>query len=103
MGSEEEGLLRHQVSIVTQNVDLLWALRLYPDITHVTLTWHKIDVRSNGPSENICLFLFRPRDSVKALKKRIVGNKNFREIMLALTVSDRLCSIVCEMYACMNC
>eukprot|EP00066_Takifugu_rubripes_P022029 XP_011611295.1 PREDICTED: target of Myb protein 1-like isoform X3 [Takifugu rubripes] len=29
-----------------------------------------------------------PRDSVKALKKRIVGNKNFREIMLALTVLE---------------
>lgn len=30
----------------------------------------------------------RPRDSVKAIKKRIIGNKNFREIMLALTVSN---------------
>lgn len=29
-----------------------------------------------------------PRDAVKALKKRIVGNKNFREIMLALTVLE---------------
>lgn len=29
-----------------------------------------------------------PRDSVKAIKKRIVGNKNFREIMLALTVLE---------------
>ena len=28
-----------------------------------------------------------PKDAVKALKKRIIGNKNFREIMLALTVS----------------
>lgn len=36
-----------------------------------------------------CIFP-RPRDSVKALKKRIVGNKNFREIMLALTVSTRV-------------
>lgn len=89
--------------MVAQNVDLLGVLRLYPDITHVALTWYKIDVRSNGPSEHICLLLFRPRDSVKALKKRIVGNKNFREIMLALTVSDRPCSIVCEMHACMNC
>ncbi|KAF0038027.1 hypothetical protein F2P81_010901 [Scophthalmus maximus] len=26
-----------------------------------------------------------PRDAVKAIKKRIIGNKNFREIMLALT------------------
>ncbi|XP_061888729.1 target of Myb1 membrane trafficking protein-like isoform X2 [Entelurus aequoreus] len=32
--------------------------------------------------------LFRPRDAVKAIKKRIVGNKNFREIMLALTVLE---------------
>ncbi|XP_019939965.1 target of Myb1 membrane trafficking protein-like isoform X2 [Paralichthys olivaceus] len=29
-----------------------------------------------------------PRDAVKALKKRIIGNKNFREIMLALTVLE---------------
>nr|XP_057945641.1 target of Myb1 membrane trafficking protein-like isoform X2 [Doryrhamphus excisus] len=29
-----------------------------------------------------------PRDAVKAIKKRIVGSKNFREIMLALTVLE---------------
>ncbi|XP_035516623.1 target of Myb protein 1-like [Morone saxatilis] len=29
-----------------------------------------------------------PKDSVRAIKKRIVGNKNFREIMLALTVLE---------------
>ncbi|XP_068445215.1 target of Myb1 membrane trafficking protein-like isoform X2 [Clinocottus analis] len=29
-----------------------------------------------------------PRDAVKALKKRIVGNKSFREIMLSLTVLE---------------
>ncbi|XP_034544582.1 target of Myb protein 1-like isoform X2 [Notolabrus celidotus] len=29
-----------------------------------------------------------PRDAVKAVKKRIIGNKNFREIMLALTVLE---------------
>ncbi|XP_060946868.1 target of Myb1 membrane trafficking protein-like isoform X2 [Limanda limanda] len=29
-----------------------------------------------------------PKDAVKALKKRIIGNKNFREIMLALTVLE---------------
>uniref|UniRef100_A0A3Q4N2L6 VHS domain-containing protein n=1 Tax=Neolamprologus brichardi TaxID=32507 RepID=A0A3Q4N2L6_NEOBR len=29
-----------------------------------------------------------PRDAVKAIKKRIVGNKNFREIMFALTVLE---------------
>ncbi|XP_078120761.1 target of Myb1 membrane trafficking protein isoform X1 [Sander vitreus] len=29
-----------------------------------------------------------PRDAVKAIKKRIVGNKNFREIMLSLTVLE---------------
>ncbi|XP_051241341.1 target of Myb protein 1 [Dicentrarchus labrax] len=29
-----------------------------------------------------------PRDSVRAIKKRIVGNKNFQEIMLALTVLE---------------
>ncbi|KAM7372403.1 hypothetical protein PAMP_009572 [Pampus punctatissimus] len=30
----------------------------------------------------------RPRDAVRALKKRIVGNKNFKEVMLALTVLE---------------
>ncbi|KAM7386365.1 hypothetical protein PAMA_009132 [Pampus argenteus] len=29
-----------------------------------------------------------PRDAVRALKKRIVGNKNFKEVMLALTVLE---------------
>nr|XP_020451967.1 target of Myb protein 1-like isoform X2 [Monopterus albus] len=29
-----------------------------------------------------------PRDAVKAIKKRIVGNKNFRELMFALTVLE---------------
>ncbi|KAI2663157.1 TOM1-like protein 2 [Labeo rohita] len=29
-----------------------------------------------------------PKDATKALKKRIVGNKNFREVMLALTVLE---------------
>uniref|UniRef100_G3Q5T7 Target of myb1 membrane trafficking protein n=1 Tax=Gasterosteus aculeatus TaxID=69293 RepID=G3Q5T7_GASAC len=43
-----------------------------------------------------------PRDAVKAIKKRIVGNKNFREIMLALTSwadafrsSPSLAGVVC--------
>ncbi|XP_078125606.1 target of Myb1 membrane trafficking protein isoform X1 [Sander vitreus] len=29
-----------------------------------------------------------PRDAVRALKKRIMGNKNFKEVMLALTVLE---------------
>ncbi|KAM9346384.1 target of Myb1 membrane trafficking protein isoform 2-T2 [Symphorus nematophorus] len=29
-----------------------------------------------------------PRDAVRAIKKRIVGNKNFKEVMLALTVLE---------------
>uniref|UniRef100_A0A3B3X1Z0 VHS domain-containing protein n=1 Tax=Poecilia mexicana TaxID=48701 RepID=A0A3B3X1Z0_9TELE len=29
-----------------------------------------------------------PRDAVRAIKKRIVANKNFKEIMLALTVLE---------------
>ncbi|KAI1883884.1 hypothetical protein AGOR_G00220680 [Albula goreensis] len=29
-----------------------------------------------------------PKDAVRAIKKRIVGNKNFREVMLALTVLE---------------
>lgn len=37
---------------------------------------------------------YRPRDSYKAIKKRIVGNKNFREVMLALTVSVTFTSLI---------
>uniref|UniRef100_A0A3Q2Q5T2 VHS domain-containing protein n=1 Tax=Fundulus heteroclitus TaxID=8078 RepID=A0A3Q2Q5T2_FUNHE len=28
-----------------------------------------------------------PKDAMRALKKRLTGNKNYREVMLALTVS----------------
>jgi len=31
--------------------------------------------------------LRRPRDAVKAIRRRIVANNNFQEIMLTLTVS----------------
>ena len=29
----------------------------------------------------------RPRDAVKAIKKRVVANNNFQEVMLTLTVN----------------
>ncbi|XP_057195083.1 target of Myb1 membrane trafficking protein-like isoform X2 [Triplophysa rosa] len=44
-----------------------------------------------------------PKDAVKALKKRIVGNKNFREVMLALTVLEtcvKNCGHRFHMYVC---
>uniref|UniRef100_A0A8B9GRZ3 VHS domain-containing protein n=1 Tax=Astyanax mexicanus TaxID=7994 RepID=A0A8B9GRZ3_ASTMX len=34
-----------------------------------------------------------PKDAVRAIKKRIVGNRNFREVMFALTVSSFLYSL----------
>lgn len=34
-------------------------------------------------------FCCRPKDAFRAIKKRIVGNKNFHEVMLALTVSGQ--------------
>lgn len=33
------------------------------------------------------VFLFRPKDAIRAVKKRLNGNRNYREVMLALTVS----------------
>lgn len=39
---------------------------------------------------------YRPRDAVRAIKKRIVGNKNFKEVMLALTVSVFPSPVLCS-------
>lgn len=36
-----------------------------------------------------CLIFFsgdRPKDAIRAVKKRLNGNKNYREVMLTLTV-----------------
>lgn len=33
------------------------------------------------------ILLSSPKDAFRAVKKRIIGNKNFHEVMLALTVS----------------
>lgn len=35
-----------------------------------------------------------PRDAVKAIRKRIVGNKNFKEVMYTLTVSINIILII---------
>lgn len=43
-------------------------------------------------------FFPSPKDAFRAVKKRIVGNKNFHEVMLALTVSLSACpSIIAPM------
>lgn len=51
-----------------------------------------IEVRSLREEGVLCLslsffLLLSPKDAFRAVKKRIVGNKNFHEVMLALTVS----------------
>lgn len=38
-------------------------------------------------SQPISSFPISPKDAIRALKKRLNGNKNYREVMLALTVS----------------
>lgn len=30
--------------------------------------------------------IYRPKDAIRAVKKRLNGNKNYREVMLTLTV-----------------
>lgn len=34
------------------------------------------------------VFPNRPKDAMRAVRKRLNGNRNFREVMLALTVSS---------------
>ena len=38
------------------------------------------------PAVSSLLSPCRPKDAMRALKKRLGGNKNYREVMLALTV-----------------
>lgn len=35
----------------------------------------------------VCVCVRRPKDAIRAVKKRLNGNRNYREVMLALTVS----------------
>lgn len=42
------------------------------------------------PAASSLLFPSRPKDAMRALKKRLSGNKNYREVMLALTVREVL-------------
>lgn len=43
------------------------------------------------PAVSSLLFPSRPKDAMRALKKRLCGNKNYREVMLALTVRTFSC------------
>lgn len=49
--------------------------------------WEKSSVWSCTP-QNPLNTLHRPKDAIRAIKKRIIGNKNFKEVMLTLTVSS---------------
>lgn len=35
------------------------------------------------------VYMCRPKDAIRAMKKRLNGNRNYREVMLALTVSTK--------------
>ncbi|XP_060724740.1 target of Myb1 membrane trafficking protein-like isoform X6 [Tachysurus vachellii] len=55
-------------------------------------TWGSLESEDWGMNMEICDIINEtddgPKDAMKAIKKRIVGNKNFREVMLALTVLE---------------
>ncbi|GAA6094728.1 target of Myb protein 1-like isoform X4 [Tachysurus ichikawai] len=55
-------------------------------------TWGSLESEDWGLNMEICDIINEtddgPKDAMKAIKKRIVGNKNFREVMLALTVLE---------------
>lgn len=36
----------------------------------------------------VIYLIYRPKDAIRAVKKRLNGNKNYREVMLTLTVRD---------------
>jgi len=40
----------------------------------------------------MCYLIYRPKDAIRAVKKRLNGNKNYREVMLTLTVGNSLTS-----------
>lgn len=43
----------------------------------------------------IIAYLYRPKDAARAIRKRLAGNKNFKSVILTLTVGD---DVLTEMY-----
>lgn len=74
-------------SVLSVHPGLLQTITQKPPVSATALTRRTLVLLHNlSPSDFSC----RPKDAFRAIKKRIVGNKNFHEVMLALTVSDRV-------------
>ncbi|KAG8514085.1 Target of Myb protein 1 [Galemys pyrenaicus] len=67
-----------------------WAVQ--PDqaseLDTTTCSWSSISSSLRSPPAHPFVFPPSPKDAFRAVKKRIVGNKNFHEVMLALTVLE---------------
>lgn len=54
--------------------------------------------RYSVKTQNFFMFVYRPKDAMRALKKRLSGNRNYREVMLGLTVRSEMLTLFIGFY-----